>query len=126
VDQIRLHYQQEPTESPDATIKEKHGAMNDKGGYEKGEIELASGVSIQRIEAKTGVPGGRVDRLWLTTSDGQRIGGGGNAGNTELDWRPAPGEVLLGFRGWSGSELDSLCAVIATFGPLRWEPLAEA
>lgn len=126
VDQIRLHYQQEPTESPDATIKEKHGAMSDKGGYDKGEIELASGVSIQRIEAKTGVPGGRVDRLWLTTSDGQRIGGGGNAGNTELDWRPAPGEVLLGFRGWSGSELDSLCAVIATFGPLRWEPLAEA
>jgi hypothetical protein len=121
VDQIRLLYQQEPKDSPDAMIQEKHGAPNDKGGDDKGEIELASGISIQRIEAKTGVPAGRVDKLWLTASDGQRIGGGGNAGNTELDWRPAPDQVLLGFRGRSGSEVDSLCAVIATFGPLRWE-----
>lgn len=125
VDQLRLHYQQEPSGSPDADIIEKHGDRNDNNGNDKGKIELAEGGSIQRIEARTGVPSGRVDQLWLTASDGQRIGGGGNAGNTPLDWRPAAGQVLLGFRGRSGSELDSLCAVIATFGPLRWEPWPE-
>jgi hypothetical protein len=121
IDEIRLHYQQEPAGATDEWIHESHG--NDGGGRNKGEMELARGETIHRIRAKTGVPNGRVDRLTLNSSDGQELGGGGEAGNKELDWQPAANQVLLGFSGRSGSELDSLRAVIATFGPLHWEPV---
>jgi hypothetical protein len=62
--------------------------------------------------------------LELSTSDGQhRKGGRPYTGDTKLDWQAAPNQVLLGFYGRSGSELDSLTAVIATFGALAWEPV---
>jgi hypothetical protein len=121
IDEIRLHYQQEPAGGADEWIHESHGSGD--GGRDKGEMELARGETIKRIRAKTGVPNGRVDRLTLNSSDGQELGGGGEAGNKELDWQPAANQVLLGFSGRSGSELDSLRAVIATFAPLHWEPV---
>ena len=120
IDQIRLLYQQEPIGGADEWIRETHGGS---GGKNLGELELGTGVSIARIEALTGIPNGRVDQLKLTSSDGQTIDGGGKAGNTPLDWQPAANQVLLGFSGRCKAELDSLRAVIATFGPLAWEPL---
>jgi hypothetical protein len=120
IDQIRLRYHQEPVGEADEWINECHGG---DGGSDCGDIELPAGVGMARIEAKTGVPNGRVDRLWLTSGDGQRIGGGGDRGNTPLDWQPASNQVVLGFSGRCQAELDSLWAVIATFGPLAWEPL---
>jgi len=121
IDQLRLRYHQEPSGGVDEWINERHGS--DSGGRDQGVIELGSGVGISRIDAKTGVPNGRVDKLALTSSDGQQIGGGGEAGNKELHWQAAANQVLLGFSGRSKAELDSLCSVIATFSPLVWEPV---
>lgn len=120
IDQIRLRYHQEPTGAPDEWINAIHGRG---GGSDLGDMELGTGVGIAHIKGESGVPNGQVDQLWLTTSDGQRRGGGGKKGNKPLDWQPAGNQVLLGFYGRSGSELDSLTAVIATFGPLAWEPV---
>jgi hypothetical protein len=120
IDQIRLRYHQEPVGEADEWINERHGG---DGGSDGGDMELPTGVGLARIEAKTGIPNGRVDALWLTSGDGQRIGGGGDKGNTPLDWQPAPNQVVLGFSGRCQAELDSLRAVIATFGPLAWEPV---
>jgi hypothetical protein len=80
-------------------------------------------VGIERIEAKTGT---RVDRLTLSCSDGLSLGGGGERGNRTLLWERAANEVVLGFSGRAGSELDALQAVVAAFGPLKWEPVLEA
>jgi hypothetical protein len=121
VDQIRLRYHQEPIGEPDEWVNEKHGG--DKGGSDLGDMELGTGVGIARIKGLSGIPNGRVNQLQLTTSDGQRRGGGGDKGNTPLDWQPATNQVVLGFHGRSKAELDSLTAVIATFGPLVWEPI---
>lgn len=120
IDQIRLRYHQEPAGAVDEWINESHGG---DGGSNLGDIELPTGVGLTRLQAKTGIPDGRVDELWLFSSDGQRLGGGGKKGNTPLDWQGAPNQVVLGFSGRSAAELDSLRAVIATFEPLLWEPL---
>ena len=67
-----------------------------------------------------------VERLTLNSSDRQELGGGGEAGDKELDWQAASNQILLGFSGRSGSELDSIRAVISTCGPLHWEQQVEA
>jgi hypothetical protein len=115
VDQIRLRYagEGEPFEA------EVHGGG---GGGDRGRLELGDGVVIRRIEALSGT---RVDRLFLTSSDGQKIGGGGQAGDRPVDWTVPTGSVVLGFSGRSGLELDGLRAVVARFGPLTWQPLGE-
>jgi hypothetical protein len=121
VDQITLKYKQ----SAGLFAEQENrwdGRFGGGGGSDKGSIELAEGISIERIKAITGR---RVDQLWLTTGDGQTIGGGGNAGNRTLDWKRPTNAVVLGFRGRSKAELDALQAVIAEFGPLRWEPVLE-
>jgi hypothetical protein len=121
VDQIRLSYKQ----SADLLVeqdKELEVQFGGRGGRDKGSIELAKGVNIERIKAKTGT---RIDQLWITSSDGQIIGGGGDQGDDELDWTRPTNSVVLGFKGRSEAELDSLQAVIAEFGPLRWEPVLE-
>jgi hypothetical protein len=116
VDQIRLRYAGEG----DPLEPEIHGGG---GGGDRGQLELGDGVVIRRIEALSGT---RVDRLFLTSSDGQRIGGGGEAGDRPLDWTVPADCVVLGFSGRSGRELDGLRAVVARFGPLIWQPLEPA
>lgn len=117
VDQIRLRYASEG----DPLEQEVHGGG---GGGDRGVLQLAEGVTIRRIE---GLSGSRVDRLFLSSSDGQRIGGGGDAGDRPVDWTVPEDAVVLGFSGRSGRELDGLRAVVARFGPLIWQPLeAEA
>jgi hypothetical protein len=120
IDQIRLHYHQEPIGEPDEWIHESHGG---EGGSDLGDIELGTGVGIAKLLGLSGIPNGRVDKLEITSSDGQRRGGGGKEGNKSLDWQPAANQILLGFHGRSAAELDSLTAVIATFEPLVWEPV---
>ncbi len=66
-----------------------------------------------------------MDRLTLNSSDSQELGGGGEAGDKELDWQPATDQILLGFSGRSGSDLDSIRGVISTCGPLHREPQVE-
>ncbi len=116
VDQIRLRYAGEG----DPLEAKVHGGG---GGGDRGRLELGQGVVIRRIEA---LSGSRVDRLFLTSSDGQRIGGGGEAGDRPLDWTVPADSVVLGFSGRSGRELDGLRAVVARFGPLIWQPLEAA
>jgi hypothetical protein len=121
MDQIRLSYKQ----SAGLFAEQGNGVevqFGGGGGSDKGSVELAEGISIERIEAKTGT---RVDELRITTSDGQTIGGGGNAGDRKLAWTRPTNSVVLGFKGRSKAELDALQAVIAEFGPLRWEPVLE-
>jgi hypothetical protein len=121
IDQMRLRYHQEPAGEADEWINETHGGL---GGSDLGEMELATGVRLTHLSAQSGIPNGRVDQLLLTTSDGQRLGGGrAYTDDTELDWQSAANQVLLGFSGRSKAELDSLWAVIATFAPLAWEPV---
>jgi hypothetical protein len=115
VDQIRLGYAGEDG----APEPEAHGGG---GGGDRGRLELPEGVVVRRIE---GLSGTRVDRLFLTSSDGQRIGGGGDAGDRPIDWTVPEDTVVLGFSGRSGRELDGLRAVVARFGPLIWQPLEE-
>ncbi|WP_216900765.1 jacalin-like lectin [Synechococcus sp. CCY 9618] len=116
VDQIRLRYAGEG----DPLEAEVHGGG---GGGDRGRLELGEGVVIRRIEALSGT---RVDRLFLTSSDGQRIGGGGDAGDRPLDWTVPADSVVLGFSGRCGRELDGLRAMVARFGPLIWQPLEVA
>ncbi len=113
VDQIRLRYAGED----DPLEPELHGGG---GGGDRGLLQLPEGVTIRRIE---GLSGTRVDRLFLSSSDGQRIGGGGEAGDRPVDWTVPADSVVLGFSGRSGRELDGLRAVVARFGPLIWQPL---
>ena len=113
VDQIRLRYAAEE----DPLEPELHGGG---GGGDRGVLQLAEGVVIRRIE---GLSGSRVDRLFLNSSDGQCIGGGGDAGDRPIDWTVPEDCVVLGFSGRSGRELDGLRAVVARFGPLIWQPL---
>lgn len=121
IDQIRLTYRCEPGALGATDQREEvHGQA---GGRDLGEMQLGPGVGIEQIEAKTGT---RVDRLTLTTTDGQSLGGGGVAGNRPLRWERGAKEVVLGFSGRAGSELDGLRAVVAVFGPLKWEPVLEA
>ncbi|WP_094585662.1 hypothetical protein [Synechococcus sp. BO 8801] len=115
VDQIRLGYAGED-ETPEPEV---HGGG---GGGDRGVLQLPEGVTIRRIE---GLSGSRVDRLFLSSSDGQRIGGGGDAGDRPVDWTVPEDCVVLGFSGRSGRELDGLRAVVARFGPLIWQPLEE-
>ncbi|MCP9838999.1 hypothetical protein KBY84_15970 [Cyanobium sp. N.Huapi 1H5] len=123
IDQIRLVYNQEPAGEADQLNAPPHGGT---GGSDLGDVELGTGVGIQRIRAKSGKPNGRVDQLELITTDGQQRGGGeGKGSNATLDWQAAPNQVVLGFWGRCKAELDSLTAVIATFGPLAWEPVPE-
>jgi hypothetical protein len=63
--------------------------------------------------------------LAITTTDGQSLGGGGDKGNRNLLWERAAKEVVLGFSGRAGSELDALRAVVAIFGPVNWETVIE-
>lgn len=120
INQIRLDYRREPgTPGGSDQWQEVHGG---EGGRDLGDLQLAPGVGIERIEAVTGA---RVDKLMLTTSDGQNLGGGGGAGNRPLDWRRPANVALLGFSGRSGGELDGLRAVLAEFGSLQWEPVLE-
>jgi hypothetical protein len=121
IDQIRLTYRYGASALGAAEQRQEvHGQA---GGSDLGEMQLGAGVGIERIEAKTGI---RVDRLILTSSDGQSLGGGGDRGNRTLLWERAANEVVLGFSGRAGSELDALQAVVAAFGPLTWEPVLEA
>ncbi|MEA5443967.1 jacalin-like lectin [Cyanobium gracile] len=113
VDQIQLRYAGEG----DPLEAEVHGGG---GGGDRGRLELGQGVVIRRIEALSGT---RVDRLFLTSSDGQRIGGGGEAGDRLIDWTVPADSAVLGFSGRSGRELDGLRVVVARFGPLIWQPL---
>ncbi|MCS5700490.1 hypothetical protein NZK32_15720 [Cyanobium sp. FGCU-52] len=86
---IRLRYRQDSGGfNPIEEWQKIHGG---EGGRDRRSLELADGVVIRRIEARTGT---RVDRLWLTTSGGQRLGGGGDK-----------------------AELDALRPVIARFAP---------
>jgi hypothetical protein len=116
VDQIRLRY----AGDGDPLEEEVHGGG---GGSDRGSLQLGPGGNLRRIE---GLSGTRVDRLFLTSSDGQRIGGGGDAGDRPIDWTVPEGSVVLGFSGRSGRELDALRAVVAHFGPLIWQPLDDA
>jgi hypothetical protein len=97
IDQIRLGYNQEPTDEADQLNAPPHGG---NGGSDLSDMELGTGVSIQSIRAKSGIPNGRVDQLELITTDGQRLGGGeGKGSNATLDWQAAPNQVVLGFLG---------------------------
>ncbi|KEF41302.1 MAG: hypothetical protein ER33_12345 [Cyanobium sp. CACIAM 14] len=117
VDQIRLRYEGEGAGEGEPLAMEVHGGG---GGSDRGSLQLGPGVTIRRLE---GLSGTRVDRLLLTSSDGQRIGGGGDAGDRPVDWSAPEGCVVLGFSGRSGRELDALRTVVARFGPLIWQPL---
>jgi len=120
VDQIRLVYREDSeTTAGEQEWEEVHGG---NGGSDRGILELGDGVSISRIEAKTGR---RVDCLRITSSDGQSISGGGDAGNRPLNWSPPAQSVVLGFNGRSKAELDALVPVVAEFGPMRWEPVEQ-
>jgi hypothetical protein len=121
VNQIRLSYKQNAGQFSNKE-QEWEVRFGGGGGSDKGSTELSEGVSIERITAKTGT---RVDELWITTSDGQTMGGGGDAGDRKLEWTRPTNSVLLGFKGRSKAELDALQAVIAEFGPLRWESVLE-
>ena len=121
IDQIRLTYRYEA--GPLGTTEQREEVHGQAGGSNLGDMQLGPGMGIERIEAKTGT---RVDRLTLTTTDGQSLGGGGDKGNRKLLWERAANEVVLGFSGRAGSELDALRAVVAVFSPLKWEKVLEA
>jgi hypothetical protein len=120
IDQIRLTYSYEA--GPRGATEQRKEVHGQAGGSDLGEMQLGPGVGIERIEAKTGT---RVDRLTITTTDGQSLGGGGDKGNRNLLWERAAKEVVLGFSGRAGSELDALRAVVAIFGPVNWETVIE-
>ena len=96
------------------------GQFGNQRWQDQGTLKLSpQSGGLKRIEAKTGR---MVDRLFLST-DGQRIGGGSDAGNRSVDWSPDDNAVVLGFAGRAGRDLDALWPIVAEFLPLQWQSI---
>lgn len=78
-------------------------------------------VSIKAIKGRSGV---RVDRFQIIANNGSEISGGGNGGSEFTFNMPSESNsLLLGFDDRSGSALDKIKAVYATFQNAVWSNL---
>lgn len=83
-------------------------------------LTMPDNVFIKSIKGRSGA---RVDKLEITASNGNEISGGGSGGSEFTFNLPSENSILLGFTGRSGSTLDQIRAVYATFHNAQWSSL---
>lgn len=119
LDKLTLHY---GTRAGDAVHVEIHGGNR---GRPSGDLEFAPGEGVISLESEFG---SHLDRLLVTTDRG-RLGGGGDAGNKQVNWQKAANEVVLGFTGRSDDAdhgaVYMLRAVVARFEGIRWQSIGS-
>lgn len=93
-----------------------HGAEDHQEGYE---LYLENG---DRIVEVTGQAGHYVDQMTVKTAAGHTTSGGVARTLPPFTWKAADGQVLLGFRGRSGSFLDQIKLVWVKLLPTVWKP----
>lgn len=103
--------------SEQADVEKVHGQQEGARGQE---MFLENGDRIGRL---TGCSGAYVDRLDISlTPSGRNIGAGIMRDNLgKIDWSPKEGFVVIGFRGYSGANLDQIQAVCVRFLPTVWK-----
>lgn len=120
VDRLRLRYSSNM--AGETQRAESHGGDR---GINLGDISLGPGEGITGIYSEFGT---NIDKLRLTTDHGV-LESKGEKGDKQhpVDWRPAPGEVVLGFSGRSDDDpagaVYVLQAVVARFEGIDWEPI---
>jgi hypothetical protein len=116
LDKLTLHY---GTRAGNAVRVEKHGGDR---GRPSGDVEFGPGEGVIGLESEFG---SHLDRLLVSTDRG-RLGGGGDAGDRQVNWQKAANEVVLGLTGRSDDgdhgAVYMLRAVVARFEGLRWQP----
>ena len=94
-------------------------------GINLGDISLGPGEGITGVYSEFGT---NIDKLRLSTDHGV-LESTGEKGDKQhpVDWRPATGEVVLGFSGRSDDDPKGavyvLQAVVARFEGIDWEPI---
>lgn len=110
----------EVTYKADGMHPETYVHGNDKGSSVY-KLSMPDHVFIKSVKGRSG---SRVDRLQIITDNGAEISGGGNGGSEFTFNLPAESNsILLGFEGRSGSALDKIRAVYATFQNASWSDL---
>jgi len=89
----------------------------EKAGNVGGHIVLQAGQFVTQISVRSGES---VDRLTLTTSNGDKVDGGGNGGAGPFTVPVPEKSFLLGFAGRSGADLDNIQFVFGSLSPATW------
>jgi len=120
VDKLRLR--DSSNLSGQECVEVSHGGDR---GNNLGDISFGPGEGITALYSEFGT---NIDKLRLETDQGV-LESSGDQGDKQhpVNWRRAPGEVVLGFSGRSDdvptSALFGLQAVVARFEVITWEPI---
>jgi hypothetical protein len=103
--------------SEQADVEKVHGQQEGTRGHE---MFLENGDRIGKL---TGCSGAYVDQLTVTLApSGKSINAGVRRDYLgKIDWSPKEGFVVIGFRGYSGANLDQVEAVCVRFLPTTWK-----
>lgn len=97
-------------------VEKIHGEQGDVRGHE---LFLENGDWIGKL---SGCSGAYVDQLGITlTPSGKSISAGVMRDLGKIDWSPEVGQIVIGFRGYSGGHLDQIQAVWVRFLPTVWK-----
>jgi hypothetical protein len=99
---------------------EKEKVHGEQAGTRGQDLFIENG---DRIGSITGCSGAYIDQLTIQLSPSGKSAGAGvmrdNLG--KIDWSPKEGQTVIGFRGYSGANLDGLQAVWVQFKPTTWK-----
>lgn len=101
----------------EAEVEKIHG---EEAGVRGQDLYLENGDQVAKL---SGCSGAYVDHLKIELSpSGKSISAGmPRSGLAEFNWSPAAGQVVIGFRGYCGANLDQLQAVWMRFLPTTWK-----
>lgn len=120
VDKLRLRYSSNLSKGE--TQKVSHGGER---GDNLGDLPIGPGEGITAIYSEFGT---NIDKLRLDTHQGA-LESSGTQGDKQhpVNWRPGPGQVVLGFSGRSDDEptgaIYALQAVVARIEGIDWAPI---
>jgi hypothetical protein len=121
VDLIQLAYS---AEYPAGECVTMHGTP---GGSQHPPFFLGAGEYIVEIRGKLDSYWGHmtVAVLYMKTNKGNEYASSENAkSQTDQLWEAKPGDLLIGFSGSSGSNLDCIQPVVLRFSPAAWEEIS--
>lgn len=98
-------------------VEKIHG---EQGGTRGHELYVENGDRIGKL---TGCSGSYVDQLEIALApSGKSVGAGVMRGELgKINWSAGTGQIVIGFRGYSGSNLDQIQAVWVRFLPTVWK-----
>ncbi len=122
VDKLRLRYSSNLAGESAKEVEVSHGGDRQTN---LGDIGLGPGEGITGIYSEFGT---NIDKLRLVTDQGV-LDSFGDKGDKQhpVDWQPAPGQVVLGFKGRSDDDpsgaIYALQAVVARIEGIDWQPI---